>query len=380
MCRELSEHALTPPGFTHQPEDGIKQGLAPTTPLHLLNNQPHRGLTETFLQCLIETAMPCCGACSAPQMFSVVEQEIYLPVQNEAATLLCDELEYTQSNSIGDKMPNEASSRGGCFADEDTLDAKEASRRRLDNASTDVAKETCSQDACFTREDKEALKAVEANQRRVLLAIAAAKKGEEWENVGRIGGTDCFVSAVARAQGHLGVMGRGKVMASREAILKLLSDPSVSLDKRQRAELIKPLPLSAAEADDTQDSAKGGGESQASLQWIGLNLPLMTDRDFSVASMARALAGNEGEWIVGATSVEHPLVSERTSFCRGEVLTQGWHIKPLASKSGEPCCGVTVVSVTDLKTSSMASTVLNLGQMAGGQLISQLMRKLKDNK
>ena len=86
------------------------------------------------------------------------------------------------------------------------------------------------------------------------------------------------------------------------------------------------------------------------------------------------MPGAEEECVVSSVSVVHPLVPERKGCVRGQVITSGWHIKPLQSKDGQPCCGVTVLNITDIKAMSISTALLKMGQNAGGWMVTELKK------
>ena len=109
-------------------------------------------------------------------------------------------------------------------------------------------------------------------------------------------------------------------------------------------------------------------------------MPLVSKRDFVVAFSATpvpmdgVLPGSaDEEWIVGSVSVRHPGFPERRGWIRGEIVMNGWHVKPLPAKDGVVSCGVTVVSITSLG-GEIASAVLSMAEKEGATLIKALQK------
>ena len=208
-----------------------------------LTSEEGMSLTAALLSCLLQYT-PC--GCMQQQQQSAQNCQLSLE-QTELGHMEMLDCAPQVNNAIaaGDK-PEAAGSQV----------VIEETRKKVSNES--------SAESCVCEEDGTLLLAAADSRDRVLEAIAAVKRGEEWEKVGKSGGADCFVNPGAQAQGHVGVMGRIKVKAPLETILRIVMDPLNKLEKRQTAELIKSFPRK--ETDSL---------NELSLRRIELQVPLM---------------------------------------------------------------------------------------------------------
>jgi len=228
-------------------------------------------------------------------------------------------------------------------------------------------------DACgssqsiLTPSEEAIVKAVHENRDRVLEAAAKAKSGTEWKSSGKVKGAECLTHCQTGVGGVVGVMGRGRIMASRDDVLSILTDPNNKVIERQKMEVVAAIPM-VGEVEDIR------------VCWVSLQVPLITNRDFCVATWASAVPGtgsnpDNQEWIAGSVSVYHPIVEAHhppsKKHVRGELLTSGWHIKPIPGETLS--CGVTFMSMTKMN-GKIPSALLKMGAKEGGGFINSLKK------
>jgi len=209
----------------------------------------------------------------------------------------------------------------------------------------------------------------------VAVVEAAATKGNApgWKKTGKVGGNDCYMRTDL-GPGMVGVMGRGRVKATRDEILRAVADADSNIIERQTVELQDTIQVAPG---DTVSNVPEG----IRLSWVGLQVPMITNRDFSVASSAKADEASSSDpaardWVVGSVSVDVPSViptEARKKYLRGDLLMSGWHVKPLPNTKGEESCGVTFVSVTKMN-GTIPSALLKMGCKEGGDLVGKLKK------
>lgn len=226
------------------------------------------------------------------------------------------------------------------------------------------------------------------NQRQVVGQITEVQdlKTSLWRHNARIGGVECLVHQDSGHGGKIGVMGRARIWASREAIVRALMDPSCIIQSRQTMEIVAQLPSLAAVPWDAPHAAASskspnlaglsvdGLESQRRLLWVGLQLPLISNRDFCVVQHSNPMIDHATppeawSWILGSISVEDSRVPLRRKYIRGQTLLSGWLVKPLE----HGCCGVTFVSISKLN-GKIPSAVLKMGNKEGGEMVLKLKK------
>jgi len=198
--------------------------------------------------------------------------------------------------------------------------------------------------------DASIIETMRQNQHNVLEAVAQTKGGPDWKKSGKVGQSDAFVRNDSGTGGIIGVMGRGRVVASRDEIIHALRevDPAKKVVERQTVEEMGMIQGEVEECSNEADGVEGVPR-HVGLAWVGLACPIITDRDFCVAQLASPvpsdLPAEHKEWVVGNVSVEHPAVDIRKKYVRGELMLSGWHIKPLPDKV--PCCTLACVEPFD---------------------------------
>lgn len=125
-------------------------------------------------------------------------------------------------------------------------------------------------------------------------------------------------------------------------------------------------------------------EQTAIVSWIGCEIPVISNRDFYTASQSRLepaeTAGAEAEAVWGAVSVGPleavlglNLPSARSGYVRGQVITSGWHIKPLPGVGPRASCGVTFVSVSQMN-GQIPAMLLKMGNKEAGEMAGRLKK------
>jgi len=228
----------------------------------------------------------------------------------------------------------------------------------------------------------------------VMELVASKGKAPGWKNTGKVGACEAFQNT-SMGDGVVGVMGRGRVKASRNKILEVLTNSPEKVNQRQTIEVMDSVP-NVEQGDAVPNVPEG-----IRYLWTFIQLPLITNRDFSVASWARSDENSADDpdlrdWIVSSVSVDVPdiIPSEaRKKYIRGEVLMSGWHIKPLpatpaasesevlspktpSAPSSEESCGVTFVSISKMH-GTIPSALYKLGSKEGGDLVKALKKAVE---
>jgi len=208
----------------------------------------------------------------------------------------------------------------------------------------------------------------------------AHAKGENanWKPTGKSQGANCFMHTASGQGPQIGVFGRGRVVASRDDIIRAIADPA-NMIVDQTVETVGYVPMNSALT--STERVPGVSSDMAELRWVSVRPPLISARDFCVLSW-NAPVPEDGvppekwEWVSCAVSVTHPMVGERKKFIRGEVVFNGWHVKPLPPKKGEVSCGVTVMSLTRMG-GKLPGALLKMGAKEGGAMLARLKKNVE---
>jgi len=208
-----------------------------------------------------------------------------------------------------------------------------------------------------------------ANHLQVLNAVQQSKGGKVWLKAGKAGAADCFVHHKNGELGVVSIMGRVKVLASRERILSALADPNSGIQERTIIESLGTIPCD-------EEGVVGG---RIDLNWIGCDMPVISNRDFCVASIVRLEphldeSQVQSSAVLGTVSVTIPTCQNRQHYTRGCLKMSGWHVKPL----GPDACGVTYVSMTKLEA-KLPSFALKLGNKKGGESALRLKKLVESS-
>ena len=164
------------------------------------------------------------------------------------------------------------------------------------------------------------------------------------------------------------------IQAPCHQVLAILLDPRNGVTKQQVEPcgvLPDPKPIR------TPQQGTGFRFGDVVLAWVGTDLPLIKNRDFSTATAAypEEPGGDpaSSSIVVGTCSISLPeLAPERKGYLRGEILMQGWHLKPL-QLPGVTATGVHFVSYSKLK-GGIPKSVLAMNTKQGGEFAMSLKR------
>jgi len=183
---------------------------------------------------------------------------------------------------------------------------------------------------------------------------------QNWEEQPKVRGNRTFMHKQNGSDGLLGIMGRGRVMASREEIVRVIYNMT------KAAVSIEPF-VDLKVLEIIRPNQKTGCPETIACR-MELDAPKI-QCDFCVAISASKVDGPsvpkaEEEWVLGITSIEHESGTPHGSLTRAKMLLGGWHIKPLRGKSSAASCGVTAVRLIKLKdgpTKAMSDSMKEMG-------------------